>query len=475
MTTVSKAILSSMLWIPKKEIQEDLSYIREELTFKSFFDTDEESEKLTKVYRQGKTWFGVPWYYPDKSGFLNIRNIKDKRSDGKFPIKFHVLSKARDDGQKAILRSFNDAVDKGISGMIINAPTAVGKTFLAIKMIQKLQRIALIIVHKSDLVDQWKNEILEHTNIPESKIGIGKLGKVDWQGRCVIISLVHTIALQRESEDFYKYPGVLIFDEVDRSVPPKTFAPVSCMFPARYRIALSATPKRSDGMHKIFELNVGGIIIKPPKDAELQRMDSIIIAKKYTAAKPISLPGHMDPVMKKAIFLKRIEKDPVRNSLICRYIKRFCNSTGRKVLVLSERLLQLHIIKLSLTKEFGIDSKKIGYYTASAVKLWNGKKKPSMRTVKKEEQQFTAENCDVMLATFKMMEAGTNIPELSGLVIATPQRSVKQALGRIERYYEGKKAPVVVDIIDSECEEALNWYNARLIEYKVRKLKIIEK
>lgn len=470
---IGKATVSNMLWLPRKAIGDELGFIKNDLTFNSYFDT--EDSEPTKAYILTKEWLGVPWYYSDKFTRIRTIDLEDKRVDGASSVSFTMLGKPRDTGQKEVIRAIDGAVALGVNGMIVRLDTGGGKTFVGINAIHKIGRPALIVVHKNDIMRQWKNEILEHTNIPEAKIGVGRLGYVDWKGKWVVIALVHTLALNRESKEFKKYFGVVLFDEVDRSVPPHTFSPVAGMFHARYRIALSATPKRADGLHSIFELHLGGTVITPSRDAYVKKMNSVIIVVHYKANKTIKVPSHLNAIVRKALFLKHIAKDQVRNRLVCKLVKRFYNSEGRQICVASKDLLPLHMIRELLISAFSIPVHDIGYYTASAVKTWKGKGKPSMRTVKEAEQQHTKDNCRIVLATIKMIEAGTNIPDMSGCIMATPLRTTKQLRGRIERFKEGKKQPIFIDIVDDSYDDAKGWFNQRMREYNAGRLKIIER
>jgi len=59
---------------------------------------------------------------------------------------------------------------------------------------------------------------------------------------------------------------------------------------------------------------------------------------------------------------------------------------------------------------------------------------------------------------------GTNLPHLDTLVLATPRSNVKQAIGRILRLVEGKKQPVVLDLVDDHSI-LKSFYYSRLRQY----------
>uniref|UniRef100_A0A6M3LVR9 Putative helicase n=1 Tax=viral metagenome TaxID=1070528 RepID=A0A6M3LVR9_9ZZZZ len=71
-----------------------------------------------------------------------------------------------------------------------------------------------------------------------------------------------------------------------------------------------------------------------------------------------------------------------------------------------------------------------------------------------------------------MIALGTDIPSLSGLIYATPQSEVTQSKGRIERVLEGKKEPIVVDIVDTYYKDTMRWAKKREKSYIAEGLKI---
>ena len=86
---------------------------------------------------------------------------------------------------------------------------------MAIKMMEILGRTTLIIVPKKDLIHQWIERIAKITNINRNEIGICQNGKIEWEGKRVVIGLVHTLTKYKSFTPFRTYFGVVIFDEVD--------------------------------------------------------------------------------------------------------------------------------------------------------------------------------------------------------------------------------------------------------------------
>jgi superfamily II DNA or RNA helicase len=136
---------------------------------------------------------------------------------------------------------------------------------------------------------------------------------------------------------------------------------------------------------------------------------------------------------------------------------------------MSDRTDQLVDLKKILTTRYKIPPKKVGFYVGALTY------KDKKRTLTSEYRQRVADTCEILLATFGMMQLGTDIPDLAGMVIATPQSSIVQPIGRIERKCDGKKQPIIIDIVDTFYKDSLYWGRAREKVYRRRNLEIVRK
>ena len=78
-------------------------------------------------------------------------------------------------------------------------------------------------------------------------------------------------------------------------------------------------------------------------------------------------------------------------------------------------------------------------------------------------ESFKTKN--VVFSTYGACRDGNNREELDFLMMACPTTNVEQAAGRILRLLENKKAPIVVDLVDTEgptvnCADGTNgsWF-----------------
>jgi superfamily II DNA or RNA helicase len=440
---VSNVMLTSGLLLPKGSLS------------KHFLD----SAVVTSRYEDGDTiqlWSEVgdsliklPRYYSN----LRYADLIDATVEGR-PVFFNVTTQCREE-QRGLVEKFDLQRREGRRGFLVVAPTGTGKTFLCINFIRILGRAALVVVPKSDLLKQWVKELLLHTDLCESDIGIGESGKIDWQGKQVVIAIADTVAKDREGAAFHRHFGTVVFDEVERRIPARTLNAVMGLLPARYRVAVTATPKRRDGLDALIDYHIAECKIS----TELgKKMPAHIYVVYYKTPGLIFYNRGSKKVFQRASILKQITTDSTRNFLIAKYAARLVGS-GRRCAVVSDRIAQLKEVARFLNDSFELGRDRVGYYVKSAP----GSEKERKRALK---------SCDIILATYGLFGAGTDVPTLSSLVLASPLASSTQIVGRVERYLEGKPQPIVVDIVDTGTEQTLGWFNARLREYRQRNLKV---
>lgn len=461
MKPYSKFILDSMLWIPRQEIR-DLDRAKKLLTVASRFDKSVQIE----TFIEREDFFGVPRNYFDKDYQNLASEIIDNRSEGSKSE--WSLACQFWPGQREVLQAFADHLFKGKSHFTLQAPPGFGKTVCLIMMLKAIGRTALVIVPKSDLVNQWRKELLVRTDLSEDRIGTVAGRIADWQQKDIVIGLIHTLVLNKLGDDFNRRFGVIVADEADRSVPPETFAPSLALFPAKYRIAASATLRRPDGLHKVFNLGIGGVLVK---GQNLNRMTAQVLVVNYECSSGYI---HMESerMKRRGMLISRLAFNPSRNFAIAHYTDKM-HRTGRRVAVLSDRIAQLEWIKKFLIIDFKTDPAKIGFY-ADQIPVETDKrgKVIKKRKSKPEELVGVLKNSSIILATYNMMGVGTDIPDLAGLVFGTPQSFIEQKCGRVERMMEGKQQPLIVDIVDLKYEDAVAWAKRRVRYYKKHNMKI---
>jgi len=71
----------------------------------------------------------------------------------------------------------------------------------------------------------------------------------------------------------------------------------------------------------------------------------------------------------------------------------------------------------------------------------------------KDEEQTEMLSKRIIFSTYLKSRDGLDIPRLDSIVFCSPVSNIDQAVGRIVRTCDGKRMPVVIDIVDSGCDE----------------------
>lgn len=444
-------MIGSFLYLPLREVEDRDALVR------SLVVTPKYEEKPLSLYDgrgMERGWIGVPLYFLGKDPEDLCSNVVDRRIVS--PCRIESRSTLRPE-QSRVIREFTRHVENGKRGFILEAPPGFGKTVTAIKMLEVVGQKTLVVVPRSNLIKQWVERLGEHSSLRESEVGWVEGGKGDWRNKKVVVGLVHSLALDRYSDEFRKTFGCVVFDEVDRSVPPATFAPVVSMFPSLYRIGMSAVVKRQDGMEVVFEYHMGGVRLSGGDEG---RMKPTVLVHFYPDSSGYVHMGSAR-LNRRGMLISRLGENFSRNHIVANYVKLIWKS-DRRCLVLSDRKMQLQQLR-GFLMEMKIPDRDIGYYMRS---LASGVEIPE------SERRRVGRECKVILATYGMFSIGTDIPDLAGLVYATPQSEVKQSSGRIERLLEGKKDPVVVDMVDVHYSDAMRWFEKRNQVYQSLGLKV---
>lgn len=370
--------VSGLVWLPKAALDaEDVKGLKKTLTIVPRKTAYDQEEKPSPVVCWAETLdeFGIPRDYFFSTA-QNSHQVTWDLSEG-HPVSYESLlrqegayaeQKTALDVMEAHLRAFDSKLvlspmeaGKHLGG-ILQADPAFGKTNTALALAHRLGRTALIIVHKEFLLTQWVRRI--NSVMPEAKVGIVQEDSCDFEGKDFVVAMVQSLALEgadgkaRYPLDFYRWPGVVFLDEVHR-IGALTWAPTPRMFPAKWRVGLSATPRRRDGADKVFWWHIGKVIYqaktkRPVLNVRMVESDSR--GPEFIRREGIS----------PSIVVNILAKLTRRNELIIdEIIKGLKSPSARKIMVLSERLEHLRELDKLLgpaLKRAGLDGVTTGFY-----------------------------------------------------------------------------------------------------------------
>lgn len=478
------AILSGAMLLPLESI--DVSRVQDQVTYEYrplSLDDSEPSLTVEASYIEGD-YLCVPRQY----GLTLCNQLQipweDETSLG-HPAVFPRVPDPRD-YQTPEIKSICDNFDN-FYDFIFRAHTGWGKTVGALIVAARLGRTTLIMVDQENLKEQWVECLVKLFGFERDDIGIIQGKSLDYKGKSVCIAMVQTLtrkglkALALEVRDYF---GFLVVDEVHTAGAP-TFSATLMFFSAAYRLGVSATPKRKDGLQKALDHNLGKVRVAADKK---HKRSAVYFIRHDTV---YSFYGNVSK-MTGRIF-SEIAEDGPRNMAIVEAAL-WLYESGRDVLILSDRIEQLKDLA-SLLYYSGVEDEEIGLYTGYDP-IWKFTKdpKPTSRPHglhhwkdahgKRVHAEYCAvamvqqhkripkarfaeikERCGIVLATYGMFQKGVDFPRLSGGVDASPRATAEQVHGRILREQEGKPIPIWVTIADYNSYRCMFTFGGRVKDY----------
>jgi len=141
----------------------------------------------------------------------------------------------------------------GGRGLVV-LPTGTGKTFAAMLAIRQAGRPTLVVTPTIDLLNQWHWELSQAFG---GTIGLMGGGEYDIQPLTVSTYDSAYIHLERWGNRF----GLIVFDECHH-LPGPTYAMAAIGSIAPFRLGLTATPERADGMQHVYPELIGDIVYR---------------------------------------------------------------------------------------------------------------------------------------------------------------------------------------------------------------------
>ena len=316
---------------------------------------------------------------------------------------------------------------------ILHSKAGSGKTQMGLAIAVKLGYKTLWLTHTADLLRQSYERAVQY--IPKDRLGKITAGKVELNDiTFATVQTMHNLNL-----DAYKYCfNTIIVDECHRvcGSPSKLgqFAKILNSLAARHKYGLSATVHRSDGTEKAMFAYLGDVRYSVPDEAVADRVMPVKVKRFDTGiALDPEIYTDFDGTIIWSKYISALAEDDKRRLKLVKTIAEQLRE-GRCVLVLSDRICLLEKLKTMiggwiLTGKTARDNRRA---IIEDIKSGRGK---------------------ILLSTYSLAKEGLDIPCLDTLVMATPVKDyavVIQAVGRIARVCEGKKDPIVVDVVDAD-------------------------
>ena len=133
---------------------------------------------------------------------------------------------------------------------------------------------ALVIVHKDFLLTQWRERIEQF--LPDARVGLIKATKFDIKHKDIVLASLQSLSMKSFDEDAFEEFGLVAADECHH-LSAEVFSRALPKVTVPYMLGLSATLNRKDGLRKVFEWYLGGVVYSNSLRVAGDAMDTAII------------------------------------------------------------------------------------------------------------------------------------------------------------------------------------------------------
>jgi len=368
--------------------------------------------------------------------------VEDKRYDG-HAIDISFQGVLRPGQSKAV-----DALLENEIGVLC-APTAFGKTVAAAAIVAARKTNTLIIVNRTQLLDQWRNRLSAFLQIDNRSIGTIGAGKQSPTG-IIDIAIMQSLVRKGVVRDIVANYGQVIVDECHH-VSAFSFERVMKETKARFVLGLTATPLRRDGHHPIIFMQCGPIRFRGSNTDRKAGIRHIVIPRHTGFAAPVGA----DSIQSLFGVLGQSEE---RNALILRDILAVL-ADGRTPLVLTER--KDHLDRLS---------EMLRANTGAEVIVLSGKMGRRKQAAAFDRiDKLSEAHHRIVLATGRFIGEGFDDPRLDTLFLANPiswRGTLQQYAGRLHRDHADKQEIRIYDYVDASVPTLARMFNKRLRGYR---------
>jgi len=371
--------------------------------------------------------------------------VQDARDIGKrVPWKFQgALREGQEEAVRKIL-----AEDQGV----LCAPPGAGKTVMGCALIARARTSALVLVHRTVLVDQWRETAMQFLGLKRKEIGIWR-GQTHRLTRRFDIAMLPSLARVEDLASVLAGYGMVIIDECHH-VPAASFEAVLKACPSRRVYGLTATPKRKDRLEKLLFAQCG-----PIRHTLLDALTDEVRTVKVRRT-TVSLPADVGQRPSIHIVWEALVQDQGRIAVIVSDLLS-CVASGRSPLVLADRKVYLDRLQQAF-------SAQASHVNCHRLEAQLGKKARS-EILRQIDAHYTAGTPFVLFATASLIGEGFDLPRLDTLVLAMPlswKGRLVQYAGRLHRIHDAKGTPLIYDYVDGNHALTNAMFRRRLAGYR---------
>lgn len=342
---------------------------------------------------------------------------------------------------------------------ILVAATGFGKTVVASALIAKRKVSTLIVVPSKVLADQWRDRLLVFLGLQKKEVGQLGAQRKRLTER-VDIAIDRSLAtMEPEKLAAFLAPyGQIIVDECHHAAAGGLIDALNA-FRGRFRVGLTATPKRRDAKMPAVKMLLGPVVGRFKGESIGDRRLTVVPTRCFSGYFAGAKSGR--EAFDEAV--RALMTNGLRNDLITRWAEDLL-AVNRRTLVLTKRIEHLAILRerLSpLTPHFFVLEASMGAKARKALVA--------------DIEALPPETPLILLATGGVAGEGFDLPRLDALLLTFPVKwegLLEQYVGRLLRPAPGKTDAWVVDFVDRQIPVLFSMWRKRQAGY--RKVKFRE-
>ncbi|MEZ5852043.1 MAG: DEAD/DEAH box helicase family protein [Hyphomicrobiaceae bacterium] len=295
----------------------------------------------------------------------------------------------------------------------------------------------LVLVHRRQLVDQWRERLRTFLPVEDKDIGTIGGGKRRPTGK-IDVALIQSLVGTGEVSGVVADYGHLIVDECHH-LSAVSFELVARRSKARYVLGLSATVARKDGHHPIIFMQCGPARYRvDAKSQAVTRSFRHLVRLRETGFRPPPSLETQGPMQMTALYAALVSNEK-RNDLIFDDVLQSLEARRRPV-ILTERRDHLDYFRSRFEK-----------FAKNLVVLYGGMSAAERRAAEDGLKRLDAEE-RLVIATGRYLGEGFDDASLDTLFLTMPiswKGTLAQYVGRLRREHHAKREVIVYDYVDS--------------------------
>ena len=371
--------------------------------------------------------------------------VTDRRFGG-VPVQFDFHGERRPTQIEAVKALA--ASDEGV----LCAPTAFGKTAIAANLIALRKVNTLVLVHRRQLMDQWRERLALFLGFAIKDIGQIGGGKNTQTGR-LDLAVIQSLIRKGEVKDIVAEYGQVIVDECHH-VSAFSFERVLKRVKAKYVVGLTATPVRKDGHHPIILMQCGPIRfnVGGKKQAAASALQYEVIPR----LTEFTVPPEWNGIGIQEIYTALVHDDQRSDLIVADVVAAI--EDGRFPLLLTERTDHLEVLFEKLVRR-----------VPNIFVMKGGMGKKQRDALASEIRAVADGQPRVILATGRYIGEGFDDARLDTLFLAMPiswRGTLQQYVGRLHRLHADKRIVRVYDYVDAAVPVLNRMYEKRVKAYE---------